>query len=144
MPTLNTPQTATIVPELREHSFYSLYTRPADRRWHNPETDIAITIGAMTVTLGPEQRAQLVIALGGVVPQDCPVTVEMLRADWETDPSLAADVAAALQDLSDDDIANALETALDDRTWFSLLDSTRYDATSALLAKLGMDRRESA
>jgi hypothetical protein len=64
-----------------------------------------------------------------------PITVQMLRDDWVDDPDLSQDQVTLLQNLSDETLQDALDTALhtQEGLWFSLLDSVRSDATQALL-----------
>jgi hypothetical protein len=66
-----------------------------------------------------------------------PVTAQMIRDDWADNADLSPDQRANLESLTDEQITAALERAFvryEDMWWF-VLDSTRSDATDALLGQ---------
>jgi phage replication-related protein YjqB (UPF0714/DUF867 family) len=75
-----------------------------------------------------------------------PITAEMLRDAWATDPGLTEEDKAALAALSEEELAAAIAEAFEDSTysrmWFDILDECRGEVTRALLNKLGREPSE--
>ncbi|MFI0742834.1 hypothetical protein ACH4PU_32835 [Streptomyces sp. NPDC021100] len=67
-----------------------------------------------------------------------PVTVEALRADWNDDFRLTEDQRRALNELDPQTVADALDEAFRPHRdhWHHILDTTRADATRALVTRL--------
>ncbi|MFC7992149.1 hypothetical protein ACFUV2_22845 [Streptomyces pilosus] len=67
-----------------------------------------------------------------------PITVAELRADWHDAPDLSSEQKQVLGQLAETDLQEALDAAFrrHEDTYCRILDSTRSDATRALLERM--------
>ena len=67
-----------------------------------------------------------------------PITVEMLREDWASSPTMTGAVRESLSALPDEVLQTFLDRAFQANIelWWAFLDSTRADATRALKASV--------
>jgi hypothetical protein len=124
------------------------YEVPAERRvalgLGTDTPDERVLVEELAAVNGTDPGAAVRVTAVRLVPTGSgPVTVDMLRGDWEDRPDLSDEDAAALQALDDATVQAALDEAFK-RTgyqslWWQILDETRGDATRALLDQLGRD-----